>query len=196
MSWQQLIAAVNADMTALYASASAGGANPSASVGLTPVNGSAATFMRSDAAPQLSQTIAPTWTNTHTFNTATVSISAAGQINTSVTFSAGSRATGMLSGDVSCARSASTGAMYFGSNGVQYWYYDGSYMNLGVSGIKTPGPIGINGATPASQVTGFGTPTGAAVVANFPGSSATLVQCSETIAELITILKASGFVGA
>lgn len=44
------------------------GANPSASLGLSAINGSATTFMRSDAAPALSQTIAPTWTGTHIFN--------------------------------------------------------------------------------------------------------------------------------
>jgi hypothetical protein len=42
-------------------------ANPTATVGLTVVNGSAITAMRSDAAPPLSQAIAPTWTGTHTF---------------------------------------------------------------------------------------------------------------------------------
>lgn len=44
------------------------GANPTASVGLSATNGSAATFMRSDAAPALDQSIAPTWTGRHTFN--------------------------------------------------------------------------------------------------------------------------------
>lgn len=43
------------------------GANPSASVGLSAVNGSATTFMRSDAAPALSQAIVPTWSGFHTF---------------------------------------------------------------------------------------------------------------------------------
>lgn len=43
------------------------GANPSASVGLTAVNGSAVTWMRSDGAPALSQSITPTWTNPHIF---------------------------------------------------------------------------------------------------------------------------------
>lgn len=45
----------------------ASGANPSASVGLAAVNGVAATFMRSDGAPALSQSIVPTWTGLHTF---------------------------------------------------------------------------------------------------------------------------------
>lgn len=40
------------------------GANPTASVGLTAVNGSATTFLRSDGAPALDQTIQPTWTGT------------------------------------------------------------------------------------------------------------------------------------
>jgi hypothetical protein len=43
------------------------GANPSASIGLSAVNGSATTYMRSDAAPALSQAIRPTWTDRHRF---------------------------------------------------------------------------------------------------------------------------------
>jgi hypothetical protein len=46
------------------------GANPSASVGLSAVNGAASTFMRSDGAPALSQSIVPTWTGAHTFSPA------------------------------------------------------------------------------------------------------------------------------
>lgn len=42
-------------------------ANPTGSVGLAAVNGVAATFMRSDAAPALSQSISPTWSGNHTF---------------------------------------------------------------------------------------------------------------------------------
>lgn len=45
-----------------------GFANPTASLGLTAINGAATTAMRSDAAPALSQGIAPTWTATHIFN--------------------------------------------------------------------------------------------------------------------------------
>lgn len=43
------------------------GANPSTVIGLSAVNGTATTFMRSDAAPALSQSIAPTWTGAHIF---------------------------------------------------------------------------------------------------------------------------------
>jgi hypothetical protein len=44
------------------------GANPTALVGLTAVNGVATTHLRSDGAPALSQAIAPTWTGLHTFS--------------------------------------------------------------------------------------------------------------------------------
>lgn len=47
---------------------SSSGADPTASVGLTAVNGSAATFMRSDGAPPLDVTIAPTWSGAHTWS--------------------------------------------------------------------------------------------------------------------------------
>lgn len=43
------------------------GANPSVNVTLSVQNGVATTFMRSDAAPALSQAIIPTWTGAHTF---------------------------------------------------------------------------------------------------------------------------------
>lgn len=45
----------------------ASGANPTALVGLTAVNGVATTSIRSDGAPALDVTIAPTWTGLHKF---------------------------------------------------------------------------------------------------------------------------------
>jgi hypothetical protein len=52
------------------------GANPSASVGLVAVNGSAVTFLRSDGAPALDQSIAPTWTGQHIFQYAGTGVAA------------------------------------------------------------------------------------------------------------------------
>jgi hypothetical protein len=46
-------------------------ASPNGIVGLTTINGVATTGMRSDAAPALSQAIAPTWTGTHIFSNPT-----------------------------------------------------------------------------------------------------------------------------
>jgi hypothetical protein len=43
-------------------------ANPTAEVGLSAVNGSASTALRSDGAPALSQAIAPTWTSIHKYS--------------------------------------------------------------------------------------------------------------------------------
>lgn len=51
-------------------------ANPTGTVGLTAVNGVLTTYMRSDAAPPLSQSIAPTWTGNHLFNGSTLGGSA------------------------------------------------------------------------------------------------------------------------
>ena len=43
---------------------------------------------------------------------------------------------------------------------------------------------------------GWGTPTGGSVVANFPGASATLGQTSEALAELIANLQSAGVIGS
>jgi len=45
-----------------------GFADPSVTIGLATVGGTATTAMRSDAAPALSQSIMPTWTGAHTFS--------------------------------------------------------------------------------------------------------------------------------
>ena len=44
-------------------------ANPTSKSGMTAVNGSAVTYMRSDAAPAIDPAIAPSWTGRHTFIT-------------------------------------------------------------------------------------------------------------------------------
>ncbi len=46
------------------------GANPTGTIGLTAVNGTATTYLRSDGAPALSQAIVPTWTGAHTWSAA------------------------------------------------------------------------------------------------------------------------------
>ena len=57
-----------------------GFANPSATIGLTATNGVATTAMRSDAAPELSQAIAPTWTAQHTFTRNSTSTNGEGAV--------------------------------------------------------------------------------------------------------------------
>lgn len=55
-------------LNAVGASGVTGAANPSATIGLSTINGSATTFLRSDGAPALSQAIAPTWSAQHIFS--------------------------------------------------------------------------------------------------------------------------------
>jgi len=83
------------------------GANPAGTIGLTAVNGSAVTFLRSDGAPALSQGIVPTWTGLHTFS--------AGLVTTTMTASgAVAGTTGTFSGALTCATCTPSGA--FGCN--------------------------------------------------------------------------------
>jgi hypothetical protein len=55
-------------------------ANPTASVGLSAVNGVASTAMRSDAAPQLDTSITPAWTGLHAFTKTPTSAYFAGNV--------------------------------------------------------------------------------------------------------------------
>jgi hypothetical protein len=64
------LAAIAVAIASKYDATNFAFANPTANVGLAAVNGSATTPMRSDAAPALSQAIAPTWTGNHIFRTA------------------------------------------------------------------------------------------------------------------------------
>ena len=70
----------------------AAGANPSASIGLSAVNGVATTFLRSDGAPALDVTIAPTWSAVHTFQQAIAATSTDGIVlATSATATSGNQ---------------------------------------------------------------------------------------------------------
>lgn len=62
------ITVTDEQINAVGASGVTGAANPTGTIGLVAVNGSATTFLRSDGAPALSQAIAPTWTASHTFS--------------------------------------------------------------------------------------------------------------------------------
>jgi hypothetical protein len=65
------------------------------------------------------------------------------------------------------------------------------------STLTVTGGIAINGVTtPPAQSTGWGTPTSPSVVSNFNGTGATTGQIQAALAEVITVLKAVGFLGA
>lgn len=181
------------------------GANPSASVGLTAVNGSAITWMRSDGAPALDQAITPTWSGQHIW-------SVLGE------FSASGEALKIV-GDaafLNFRNTANSSVLQLGT--VNAYAGSGSTTNAAVGAIATlnlyssssvtptvvmasgkatfNGNVSVNGNSPPAQVTGWGTPTGQTVVNNFSGTLATLLQTSEVVAQIITDLKAFGLYGA
>ena len=72
-----------------------------------------------------------------------------------------------------------------------------SRLTIAATGAVTvAGNLSCNNVTPPAQITGWGSPTGATLVTNFPGATATLLQCSNVIARLIFDLKAFGLYGA
>lgn len=100
------------------------------------------------------------------------------------------------------------GLVYFGGTGVhtaeglqtanlsvlQNTAFQGS-LSIGNS-LSIAGNFGMGGQVPLAPVPGFGTPTNPNLIANFPGASATLVQCSAMIAQIIQLLKTFGFFAA
>lgn len=136
------------------------GANPTASVGLTAVNGAATTFMRSDGAPALDQGIAPTWTAAHRFNqavgigasnsssTGSMLVVAGAQFNSLLVRSTGSSG-GVGSSDIYLGSASSdssggsigydhtTNRLSFGASGAVKVTVDGATGSMGV-GVSAP----------------------------------------------------------
>jgi len=73
--------------------------------------------------------------------------------------------------------------------GPSYTFVTNTFKHTGTA-------LGFFNGGPTGQSTGWGTPTNNAVVANFPGSSATLAQCGQAISQFITYFKQLGLLGA
>lgn len=167
---KQLTAATNLTDTA-YSTAT--GATPTATVGTSAVNGSSANFIRADGAPAIDQTMAPTWTGKHIFNSTPIAITT-GTGNVGI-----NSATPGQSLDVQGTirmtgfnRSGSTGANYVltdvsGTNngtwapatsgsstsGSNMLFGNGSGGFTNVSGSSTDGTnVGINSASPGQRL--------------------------------------------
>lgn len=69
-TFPNITAAVTVTAAQLNAVATNVAANPSGTIGLTAVNGSASTYLRSDGTHALSQSIVPTWTGAHIWSAA------------------------------------------------------------------------------------------------------------------------------
>lgn len=96
--------------TLALTSALPAGANPTASVGLSAVNGVATTFLRSDGAPALDQSIAPTWTGIHTFTNG-VTTGTTSTSGTVFNYNSITTGTGLYIGSTSTAGSSTTSAL-------------------------------------------------------------------------------------
>lgn len=147
-------------------------ANPTGTIGLSAVSGSASTFLRSDGAPALSQAIAPTWTGQHIWslsNAAAVSIGPNGDTNptlrvvTNVASAVNGLAiTGAASGsevivaaispDSSvgmCLRSKSNGLIRFQADSNNFAAFSGANGGLTLAN-SVFGPIGWSATTDVS----------------------------------------------
>lgn len=61
--------------------------------------------------------------------------------------------------------------------------------------VAASGALACFGAALPAQVTGFGTPVGAAVVASYNSGTSTSLQDKQTIAQILAVLKAAGIIG-
>lgn len=143
-------------------------ANPTASVGLTAVNGVATTYMRSDAAPPIDQSIAPTWTGLHTFaNTLTISktgaASTSGEVLTGTPFAGTGTTSFPLSyfnvTGAAAPTTFSTGGTFIGVNAQSG--FAGNFLDFRINGgtsvltVSPTGSIASNGAISISALAAF-----------------------------------------
>ncbi len=155
-------------ITSLAGYSTSTGANPTASVGLAAVNGSANTFMRSDAAPALSQSIAPTWTGLHTFT-------GGATFNSTSTFNSST----ILTGSVSSTESSAL--ILAASNGTWGAYGGASACSGGnaVTAISTVGGTTCAAFLTGTKVDSLNSITGATIIA--AGTGIGVSSSSQTI---------------
>lgn len=151
-------------------------ANPSATIGLAAVNGSAATFMTSDSAPPLSQAIAPVWTGQHAFTSGSTVFGAGDGTGTPVAATlrgADASGTDVAGSSVTIVAGGSTGKGAGGSLVLQITpqgSVSGSSANAAVNGIAITDAGSGNVLTTVSPASGLLT-LGTYVVSNPSGAS-------------------------
>jgi len=153
-------------------------ANPTGTIGLTAVNGTATTPMRSDAAPALSQAISPTWSGTHTFSNAITVNGAGSSLKGNVTFAAAAASFGLtLNG-----AAASWVGILFQENAVSKWGVLEGHVGSGTLSLfsYTTNADQV-GFAAAGNVTIYAPSSGVALTANgVAGSFAALISGSST----------------
>jgi hypothetical protein len=149
----------------------ANGGNPTATVGTAAVNGSATTWMRSDGAPAIDLTMAPTWTGQHAFNATSAAVVIGTSSNTSFLDVRGGTATSVVRiGSIfSWLGSGSTSDTAIGAHNNLYIYTGNSVTQI----------FAVLGTT-APTLQGYG-PTAAALVDMTPDNGTftmTLTGCT------------------
>jgi hypothetical protein len=177
-------------------------AAPSGTIGLTAVTGSTGSWMDAGSAPKLSQAIAPTWTGIHLFT---------GAINSGFSDATSAVMPGAIGGSPIIAFVNSGGGAnvkvydnYVDSSGNMFFRmvndtYTGANIWMSVTrtgttptGVTIGAPLAINGGTPTTQPTGYGSPSGSPTASLT--SAATLAQTAGTLAALLAYLKTIGFI--
>ncbi len=125
--------------------------NPAATIGLTAINGSATNAMRSDAAPALSQGIAPIWTGAHTWSVlgtfnAGITVVGAVNINNNATTNTTNIGTGNTSGTVNIGSSSAAQTLNIGTGTAS------STVNIATGDVAGTVNIGDNTGTTSSEV--------------------------------------------
>lgn len=136
-------------------------ANPTGTIGLSAVNGSASTALRSDAAPALSQAIAPTWTAAHVFaassgNPVTITNAATTQVGLTVNGFAGQ------TNDVAVLTAGGTNFFRLDNRGTWWTPKTDNQVYYGLSATNTGMGLASGGGTlfyQGVQVAGWGLPS-------------------------------------
>jgi hypothetical protein len=164
--------------------------NPSATIGLTAINGSASTAMRSDAAPALSQAIVPTWTGAHTWSAlgtfnlglsasgATVDLNNNSNFNTNInTGSSGTVSIGSTTGAASITQRVGTGNFSLDGVGASTYTIAPSTTTgtIAVGGTAQTGTITVGSST-AAQTLNLGTGSGASTINIGTGATAVTIN--------------------
>jgi hypothetical protein len=140
-------------------------ANPTSNITLGTTNGSASTFMRSDASPKLDVTIAPTWTGNHIFapssghtnfsagNVGIGSSAPNAKLDVEGTIYVGNGNIGIGSSVPNGALDVGTGAICLGHTCNTSWPAGGSsqWLTNGVM-IGTTGNVGIGSTAPQAKL--------------------------------------------
>jgi hypothetical protein len=178
-------------------------ANPTGLIGLSAVNGVAATFDRSDSTHALDQSISPTWTGNHTFTPSSgTAITCTGSgvvhaifgtlhIATSLNYDAGDS-------EIYNSGSANLTISAFGSLKLRAGNAIAVVFDSVAQTAAFTKAIGVNNVAPPAQVTGWGTPVGGAVVLNYNITDAggANSNTNKAVAKIIADLKAIGFYAA